>query len=149
VAAELQLRPVGHGQRTASKRGLSYLLASPSFPGAAEGGVSGCLEDLGSALDLSWGGCAKSGDFRLQLLWPEPRTSGELSQATGLKGGNLHYPLKELIYADYVEQRGGRYQLTRLGAQLLITVGCIALQNVQDRGEEGLEMLGGWSEGEG
>ncbi len=85
----------------------------------------------------------------LQLLWPEARASAELSEATGLKGGNLHYHLKELIYADYVEQKEGRYQLTRLGAQLLITVGCIALQNVQDRGEEGLEILGGWSEGEG
>ena len=85
----------------------------------------------------------------LQLLYGGPRTSGELTELTGLKGGNLHYHLKELAYAHYVEQKEGRYGLTGLGSQMLITVACIASVYVKDRGDEGLEILGGWSDGGG
>ena len=80
----------------------------------------------------------------MQQLYAEGRASSELTELTGMKGGNLHYHLKELIYAGYVQQREGKYSLTQLGAQILITVASIASQNVRDQGEEGLQVIGGW-----
>jgi DNA-binding transcriptional ArsR family regulator len=82
----------------------------------------------------------------LEILYAGPRTSGELSALTGLKGGNLHYHLRELAHAHYVEQREGRHRITNLGAQMLITVTSIAALRVKDRGEEGLEIDGAWGE---
>jgi DNA-binding transcriptional ArsR family regulator len=80
----------------------------------------------------------------LQILYSGPKSSSELSELTGLKGGNLHYHLKELMYADYVREKERQYSLTRLGIQLLITTTCIAHLNVKDMGEDGLEISGGW-----
>ncbi|HJN14555.1 MAG TPA: winged helix-turn-helix domain-containing protein [Armatimonadota bacterium] len=80
----------------------------------------------------------------LQQLYPRAATSGELTELTGLKGGNLHYHLKELMYGGYVEQEKGKYGLTNLGAQMLITMASIAEQNVKDRGDDGLQIAGGW-----
>jgi len=83
----------------------------------------------------------------LEVLYAGPRSSAELSALTDLRGGNLHYHLKELMYAHYVEQREGRYRITNLGAQMLVTVTSLAALRVQDRGEEGLEIDGSWGEG--
>jgi DNA-binding transcriptional ArsR family regulator len=85
----------------------------------------------------------------LQILYSGPKSSSELSELTGLKGGNLHYHLKELMYADYVRESERQYRLTRLGTQLLITMTCIASLNVKDKGEDGLEISGGWEHEEG
>lgn len=74
----------------------------------------------------------------MQAMYDGPKSSGELSQATGLTGGNLYYHLKELMHAAYVKDTGGAYDLTELGYQLLITVTAIAQAKVTDRGEEGL-----------
>jgi DNA-binding transcriptional ArsR family regulator len=79
----------------------------------------------------------------LQLLYSGPKPSSELSAETGMKGGNLHYHLKELAYAHYVEQRDGLYRLTERGAQMLITVTCLARTMVEDQGERGL-VVSGW-----
>jgi predicted transcriptional regulator len=81
----------------------------------------------------------------MQVLYGGRRTSGQLTEATGLRGGNLHYHLKELLHAHYVEQQDGGYGLTGLGTQMLLTVAAIASLYVKDRGDEGLEVLGGWS----
>jgi len=74
----------------------------------------------------------------MQAMYDRPKTSGELSAATGLKGGNLYYHLKELIHGAYVTERGKGYDLTGLGCQMLVTVSMIAEQVVRDRGEAGL-----------
>jgi DNA-binding transcriptional ArsR family regulator len=78
----------------------------------------------------------------LQAIFPAPRSSGELSDLTGLRGGNLYYHLRELIHAEYVTEREGAYDLTGLGLQMLITVTTVASKVVEDRGEEGLLVSG-------
>ena len=79
----------------------------------------------------------------LQALYTGPKSSSELTDSTDLRGGHLHYHLKELMYAHYVEQREGRYRLTERGIQMLITVACLAKSVVQDQGERGL-VVSGW-----
>jgi DNA-binding transcriptional ArsR family regulator len=74
----------------------------------------------------------------MQTLHDGPKASGELAEATGLRGGNLYYHLKELVHAAYVAERKGSYDLTGLGCQMLLTVTAIAANVVKDRGEEGL-----------
>ena len=74
----------------------------------------------------------------MQALHAGPKSSGELSAATGLKGGNLYYHLRELLHAAYVKEVEGGYDLTPLGAQLLILFAAIADSVVKDRGEAGL-----------
>jgi len=74
----------------------------------------------------------------MQAMYDGPKTSGILSQATGLTGGNLYYHLKELMHAAYVREKEGAYDLTPLGCQMLVTVSMIAHEIVKDRGEEGL-----------
>ncbi|NIM07162.1 MAG: helix-turn-helix domain-containing protein [Armatimonadetes bacterium] len=80
----------------------------------------------------------------MQTMHDGPRSSGELSSATGLKGGNLYYHLKELIHAAYVTEKDGGYDLTPLGCQLLLTFASIAGKVVKDRGEEGLLVASDW-----
>jgi len=71
-------------------------------------------------------------------MFKVPRSSSELSDSTGLKGGNLYYHLRELVHAGYVREAEGAYTLTDLGRQLLLTFASIASQAVKDRGEQGL-----------
>jgi len=80
----------------------------------------------------------------MQALYPAARSSAELSHRTRLKGGNLQYHLKELIYAHYAEPAEGRYRLTYLGAQFLVTLTSIARAYVKERDDEGMIILGGW-----
>jgi hypothetical protein len=74
----------------------------------------------------------------MQAMQAGPRSAGELSGMTGLRGGNLYYHLKELLHASYVKEVAGGYDLTPLGAQLLLTVAAIASKVIEDRGEQGL-----------
>jgi len=74
----------------------------------------------------------------MQAMFRSGRNSSDLSEAVGIKGGNLYYHLKELVHAGYVRAEKGEYELTDLGRQLLLTLTCIAAQAVKDRGEEGL-----------
>jgi predicted transcriptional regulator len=74
----------------------------------------------------------------MQTMYDGPKSSGELSEATALKGGNLYYHLKELLHAAYVREMNGGYDLTPLGCQMLLTVAAIADKVVEDRGAEGL-----------
>ena len=74
----------------------------------------------------------------MQAMYDGPKSSSELSQATGLTGGNLYYHLKELIHAAYVADKDGAYDMTDLGFQLLLTLAGVAHHVVADRGEEGL-----------
>jgi len=74
----------------------------------------------------------------MQTMYDGPKAAAQLSEATGLKGGNLYYHLKELLHASYVKEAEGGYDLTPLGCQLLLTVAAIADKVVEDRGEQGL-----------
>ncbi len=74
----------------------------------------------------------------LQALFDGAQGSTGLSDATGLKGGNLYHHLRELVHAGYVGDRGRDYSLTNLGRQMLLTLSCIADTAVVDRGPEGL-----------
>ncbi len=78
----------------------------------------------------------------LQALYESHKSSTELSEATGLKGGNLYHHLRDLLNSAYVCEKEPGYGLTGLGRQLLITFTCIASQVVQDRDGEGL-VIGG------
>ena len=82
----------------------------------------------------------------MQTMQDGVKTSGELAEATGLKGGNLYYHLKELIHAAYVSEKEGGYDLTGLGCQMLLTVTAIAANVVKDRGEEGLVVGGSFGQ---
>jgi len=72
----------------------------------------------------------------LQALYEKPLGSSGLTEATGLRGGNLHHHLKELLYSDYVRQQEGAYALTGLGRQLFLTLASLASRIVQDRGDD-------------
>jgi len=74
----------------------------------------------------------------MQTMHDGPRSAGQLAEATGLRGGNLYYHLKELLHASYVREVAGGYDLTPLGCQMLLTVAAIASKVVEDRGEQGL-----------
>jgi len=83
----------------------------------------------------------------LQTLYRGPKSSSELAEATGLRGGNLYYHLKELMHAAYVVASDFTYDITPLGCQMLISVTSIAGKVVADRGEQGLMVTsGGWEE---
>jgi len=82
----------------------------------------------------------------MQAMYLGPLTPSELTEATGFRGGGLYHHLKELRYAEYVVAEDGRYRLTPLGRQLLLTVTCIASRAIQDRGEEGLAAASSWEE---
>lgn len=62
---------------------------------------------------------------------------GELSDATGMSGGNLYYHLKELIHAQCVANAGNAYELTELGRQLLLTLVLVAAHVMRDHGSQG------------
>jgi DNA-binding transcriptional ArsR family regulator len=80
----------------------------------------------------------------MKAMYLRPMTPAELTEATGFQGGGLYHHLKELRYAEYVAQEDGRYRLTPLGRQLLLTVACIASRAIQDRGEGGLAVAADW-----
>ncbi len=80
----------------------------------------------------------------MQRLFEKPRTAGELTRETGLRGGGLYHHLRELQHAGYVMQEDGLYRLTRLGCQLLVSLLCMADQVIEDRGERGLEVGAHW-----
>jgi len=72
----------------------------------------------------------------MQAMYDGPKSSDDLSEATGLKGGSLFEHLKELLEATYVTKKGGAYDLTPLGCQLLVMVAVCADVVVRER-EEG------------
>jgi predicted transcriptional regulator len=80
----------------------------------------------------------------LQALYAGPLGSTALTETTGFEGGRLYHHLRELRYAGYVTQEQGKYRLTQLGRELLITVTLIAEQAIVDRGEEGLAAGEAW-----
>jgi len=89
---------------------------------------------------------AHEGRIRImQALYGGTLTPTELTAKTGFRGGGLYHHLKELRYAAYVADDNGRYRLTHLGRQMLITVALIAGRVIKDRGEEGLA-AGTWQE---
>lgn len=74
----------------------------------------------------------------MQSLYDGPLSAAELGEAIGSKGGGLYHHLRDLKYASYLADDGGKYSLTNLGRQMLVTTTLIASQAIVDRGEEGL-----------
>ncbi|MBM3498773.1 MAG: winged helix-turn-helix transcriptional regulator [Armatimonadetes bacterium] len=132
--------PMGEGREPF---GITWHGVSFSDTGRAEQ----VLETPAAHVELILSSLAHEGRIRLlQTLFTGPRTSRQLTEATSLRGGNLHYHLKELMHAHYVEQRDGLYRLTERGAQMLITVACLAHICVEDQGKRGL-VVSGWRRG--
>ena len=102
----------------------------------------------GTSVERMLSPLAHEGRIRImQAMYWRPLTASELTEATGFKGGALYHHLKELKYASYVKDKDGRYNLTGLGYQLLVTVTCLASQVVVDEDEQGLAVAG-WGEGD-
>lgn len=63
----------------------------------------------------------------MQSLLEGVKTASELSEETGLEGGQLYHHLKELMMADYVQiVERGKYALTSNGCIAIRTVACLA-----------------------
>lgn len=91
---------------------------------------------------------AHAGRVRImQALADGPLSPSQLSADTGFQGGALYHHLRELQYAAYVAKEHGRYRLTQLGTQLLVTMTCLAGEVIEDRGEQGLAVGSDWQEG--
>jgi len=74
----------------------------------------------------------------MQTMYDGPKSAAQLSEASGMRGGNLYYHLKELLHASYAKEVEGGYDLTPLGCQMLLTVAAIASKVIEDRGDQGL-----------
>ena len=74
----------------------------------------------------------------MQALYHEGLASGDLAERVGLRGGSLYHHLRELLHAAYVDERKGRYSLTTLGRQMLVSMTVLAHRTVVDEGDRGL-----------
>jgi len=68
----------------------------------------------------------------MQGMFDGPKSPEELSEATGLAGGNLHEHLSELTAATYVVKTKGAYDLTPLGCEMRATVSLLARDIVKE-----------------
>jgi DNA-binding transcriptional ArsR family regulator len=76
----------------------------------------------------------------LLLLHEYPRSSTDLSNATGLEGGPLYHHIEELIEAKYMEKvYKGKYCLTDIGRWALFNVLSTAQHLINFPGGRGLE----------
>jgi DNA-binding transcriptional ArsR family regulator len=82
----------------------------------------------------------------MQALFQRTLTASALSRATGFGGGGLYHHLRELEHADYVVSDRGKYRLTQLGCELLVTVLSMANEVIEDRGKRGLGVGTHWQE---
>lgn len=116
---------------------------------AEEGDKHPAVEASPEAVERMLAPLANEGRIRLmQAIYNSPKSSGDLTRITGLKGGNLYYHLKELIRADYVCERDGVYDLTGLGAQMLMTVVGIAGRVIPRTTREGQAVTSDYDEKE-
>jgi len=100
-----------------------------------------------AAVERLLGPLAHEGRVRImQALFQRTLTASALAKATGFAGGGLYHHLRELQLADYVVSEGGKYRLTRLGCELLITVLSMANEVIEDRGQRGLGVGTHWQE---
>ena len=73
----------------------------------------------------------------LLLLHEYPKSSTDLSNATGLEGGQLYHHIEELMEAKYVEKvYKGKYRLTDIGKWALYNVLNTAQHLINFPGEE-------------
>ena len=120
---------------------MNTAIADPADPGEQNEEPSGPPAGLGLAAKVERMLSPMAHESRvriMQVLLEAARGASDLSEATGLRGGNLYHHLKELTHSGYVGERDGRYVLTILGRQLIITMTCLADRMVQDREQEGL-----------
>lgn len=76
----------------------------------------------------------------LLLLHEYPKSSTDLSNATGLEGGQLYHHIEELVNAKYVEKvYKGKYRLTDIGGWALYNVLNTAQHLINFPGGRGLE----------
>ena len=73
---------------------------------------------------------------------------GRAAKPVLLKRG-MSATIKELLYAAYIRQKEGRYDLTPLGRQLLLAFCLIAREAISDRGDEGLAAGANWETAKG
>ena len=113
-------------------------------PGAGQAPIQ---EMSSSAVERLLAPLAHEGRVRImQALFGDPLSPSELSKATGFQGGGLYHHLRELEHADYIASEGGKYRLTNLGCELLVTVLSMANAVIEDRGERGLGVGAQWQE---
>lgn len=104
----------------------------------ADGGRHPAVDASPEAVARMLAPLAHEGRIKLmQAMYNSPKSSGDLTHITGLKGGNLYYHLKELIRSNYVCERDDGYDLTGLGAQMLMTFAGIAGRAIRYSGNEG------------
>ena len=115
--------------------------------GAPAGGQDAVRGMSAAAVERLLAPLAHEGRVRImQVLFRNPLSASELSEATGFRGGGLYHHLRELAHADYVASQGGRYRLTDLGRELLVTVLSMTNEVIEDRGERGLGVGARWQE---
>jgi DNA-binding transcriptional ArsR family regulator len=132
----------------AAGKPLSWTRLTTHFS-SEDGGVDPLLEVPPMNVERLLAPMAHEGRVRImQSLYEGAKSSSELTEATGFRGGGLYHHLRALRYAAYVREERGRYGLTQLGRQLLITMTLIAREVVVDREEEGQAVGLGTSEKE-
>ena len=118
--------------------------AGPRGRKSKEGPPPWTNDDIGAKVERMLSPLAHESRIRLlQAMRESSCSSADLSKATGLKGGNLHHHLKELIYSGYVRDKGRAYDISSLGLQLLCTLTWMADHIVHDRGDD-LVTVGSW-----
>ncbi len=118
-----------------------------TYLGTAGGGQAAIQQMSSAAVERLLVPLAHEGRIRImQALFADPLSPSELTKATGFQGGGLYHHLRELEHADYIASGGGRYRLTNLGCELLVTVLSMANEVIKDRGERGLGVGAHWQE---
>ena len=115
--------------------------------GRPSAGQSAVQEMSSSAVERLLAPLAHEGRVRImQALFGGPLSASGLSKATAFQGGGLYHHLRELEHADYIASESGKYRLTNLGCELLVTVLSMANEVIEDRGERGLGVGAHWQE---
>lgn len=79
----------------------------------------------------------------LRALCGGPKTARELSQATGLEGGQLYHHLRVLLQSRFISaKRRGEYRITGSGLQALMAASLMASFVVPPLEEEVEELVG-------
>lgn len=136
---ELVFLWAGAWQRGGTHLGWSWSWVRVGEEGPRGGAPHPAVSASPSAIERMLSPLAHEARVRLmQTMHDGAKSATQLSEATGLRGGNLYYHLKELLHASYVKEAEGGYDLTPLGCQMLLTVAAIASKVVEDRGDQGL-----------
>lgn len=114
--------------------------AADQEPATCQQEAGATAEDVAIKTERLLAPLAHAARIRLMLaLTAGPLAAAQLSERSGLKGGNLYHHLRDLIHNTYVRDHADRtYELSSLGRQMLLTLTRIATYVVKDRQEDGL-----------